>query len=261
MKLEEAEVVTGQPVEFRGKVLVTDPCYKPDTWCTAVLENVKQGRYVPTLHLFDVDDWGVRAGLVSIWLQGEEPDYEDLELYSGSIGVDSGQAGFVSLERYRELWEDGTHHGFYDHLKTHGLSNVPITTEDDRALSRYFEYSSQISHIITTLASSPDKDNPDVVAATKLEIAKIEKKQLDLKIELFRANSIEDPVESFITKEKKMMRPCLAIGYRSVFSASGYGDGTYPCYVKRDDSGQVIGAVIDFLNVLSDEEEVLSDEE
>lgn len=39
-------------------------------------------------------------------------------------------------------------------------------------------------------------------------------------------------------------------GQKGAFTFSGYGDGMYECYVCKNDNGQIVGLMLDFLNVL-----------
>ena len=40
------------------KVMVSDTCYKLNTWCQGLLENVKSGRWDAYLKMSDEGDWG-----------------------------------------------------------------------------------------------------------------------------------------------------------------------------------------------------------
>ena len=40
-----------------------------------------------------------------------------------------------------------------------------------------------------------------------------------------------------------------------VVSSSGFGDGGYPCFVKRNEEGQIVAAIIPFIEEWKDEDE------
>lgn len=81
------------------KVVVSDPCYKLDTWCSEVVENVKSGLWSSFIKKSDEGMWGIRVSE----LTANHNDYKlnNWEHYSSNIGVDSGQAGVFDFEYYR----------------------------------------------------------------------------------------------------------------------------------------------------------------
>lgn len=108
-----------------GKVMITDPCYKLDTWCA--LNNIKvlPGKYSAFVIKSDEGDWGVRVAQLYVihsdYLFELVDDYltkvssldnhyqfsdnfcADLGLGQvdlGSVGVDSGQMSVIDSETY-----------------------------------------------------------------------------------------------------------------------------------------------------------------
>ena len=50
-----------------NKVMVSDPCYKLNTWCQGILENVKSGIWEAYLKMSDEGYWGIRvAELITV---------------------------------------------------------------------------------------------------------------------------------------------------------------------------------------------------
>lgn len=84
------------------KVMVSDPCYKLDTWCQCVLENVKSGIWEAYLKMVDTGMWGVRvAELVTISSEHCEKHLTIMDEHQEfEVGVDSGCAGVFDYEYY-----------------------------------------------------------------------------------------------------------------------------------------------------------------
>lgn len=59
------------------------------------------------------------------------------------------------------------------------------------------------------------------------------------------------PKPSFRYKTKNVHENIIATpGQKGAFTFSGYGDGMYDCYICKNDYGQIVGLMLDFLNVL-----------
>jgi hypothetical protein len=98
------------------KVMVSDPCYKLNTWCQGVLENVKSGIWDAYIKMIDTGMWGVRvAELIAVNSEHckEHPVimYEQQEF---EVGVDSGTAGIFDYDYYAKYHtEDETDERWY----------------------------------------------------------------------------------------------------------------------------------------------------
>lgn len=83
-----------------GKIHVSDPGYKYDTWCTCTLNNVLNGKYFAEIIVADKSKWGKRVAELII----RHENYLDAEINDAitfdGIGVDSGQAGFFDDDLY-----------------------------------------------------------------------------------------------------------------------------------------------------------------
>lgn len=90
------------------KVMVSDPCYKLDTWCQGVLENVKSGIWEAYLKMVDTEMWGVRvAELITISSEHCEQYLTIMDEHQEfEVGVDSGCAGIFDYEYYCKCNED-----------------------------------------------------------------------------------------------------------------------------------------------------------
>ena len=62
---------------------------------------------------------------------------------------------------------------------------------------------------------------------------------------------ISFPNQALDTKTKNVHENIIATpGQKGAFTFSGYGDGMYDCYICKNDYGQIVGLMLDFLNVL-----------
>lgn len=78
-----------------GKLVISDPCYTLDTWCMAVVSNVRNGTY---LIKHDEKD-GRISELRAVHAEHRLPMWKEI---SGDIGVDSGQCGIFDADHYRK---------------------------------------------------------------------------------------------------------------------------------------------------------------
>lgn len=89
-----------------GTLMVSDPCYGPDTWCQGRLDNVARGTWQATVEQRDVSGWGTRNAVLTIQKVGanvtEDAQWQNATFH---VGVDSGQAGFWDLPEYG--WGEG----------------------------------------------------------------------------------------------------------------------------------------------------------
>lgn len=99
------------------KVMVSDPCYKLNTWCQGVLENVKSGIWDAYLKMLDTRMWGVRvAELITVNSEHsrKHPVIMD-EHQEFEVGVDSGCAGVFDYDYYAQYHkEDEIDEEWYD---------------------------------------------------------------------------------------------------------------------------------------------------
>ena len=87
------------PVRKIGKinlgkdVCVSDPCYDKTIWCMRQLHNVKPGVWDVEAAIGEIDCWGERIYILTLYHEDFEITKRDLPLWEnyGSLGVDSGQ--------------------------------------------------------------------------------------------------------------------------------------------------------------------------
>ena len=87
-------------ITLSENVMVSDPCYSPDTWCQTKLDNVLPGLYNVEVDRHDEGTgWGVRVSGITV-IHEDYEDTDDWEQHS-ECGVDSGQCGIFCMTSYR----------------------------------------------------------------------------------------------------------------------------------------------------------------
>lgn len=237
------KLTKGQDIQLSNKVRVTDPCYDSDVWCAGVLENVLPGTY-KTYMTELANGADVRVGLLSIWHESVT-DHISLankrEKADISVGVDSGRAGFIDEAFYQSLLKTKNDdcEDWDDDLELYKVRKVQLT-EDEITLCENFFFVSNYCRIVnqqgTVLSEEEVKE-----WTTKGDIIK------DL---LEREYGISFPGLALETKTKNVHENVIATpSQKGAFTSSGYGDGMYNCYVCKNENGQIIGMILDFLDL------------
>jgi len=87
-------------ITLSENVMVSVPCYTPDTWCQTKLDNVLPGLYNVEVERHDEGTgWGVRVSSITV-IHKDYTDTDDWEQHS-ECGVDSGQCGVFCMTSYR----------------------------------------------------------------------------------------------------------------------------------------------------------------
>lgn len=104
-----------QKIVMGSEIMVTDPCYKPDTWCQSVVHSVKEGTYLPFVKVVETD-WCERVA--QTWIIHKDHVFnlneDNFEYIEMSAGVDSGQAGFYDHKRWLQMHEQNLFDNFYE---------------------------------------------------------------------------------------------------------------------------------------------------
>lgn len=87
-----------------GKVIVTDPCYKPANGYNRTLKNVLTGKWNCTVRVKDCGAWGKR--IASLTIRHENYPKGKFDGYEGCASVDSGQCGFFDPDYYEKNQPD-----------------------------------------------------------------------------------------------------------------------------------------------------------
>ncbi len=85
-------------VVLKKHIIVADPCYEPDTWCT-VRTDVKPGRYDTYMDIADCGDFGKRVA--KLYITHKESVAVEKKVI-GTAGVDSGQCGIWDFNKFRK---------------------------------------------------------------------------------------------------------------------------------------------------------------
>ncbi len=217
-----------------GNMIVTDPCYNKETWCQAKLDNVKIGKWHSTIEYSDEGHWGVRVASIRAWHDSlGDNDSERTctcdELIQADIGVDSGQAGFFDLEQYPDdpqndkafyrkvcsLTLSGTPFSVLEEVGVYPMADLDKLTDEQKALRSSSDYNDRCSYLTSQFGDErPNTDKTKLADALELHGS----------LGLFGA-----------------------VPFGAV-SSTGYGDGSYRLRVRRNNSGEIIAAIVEFLD-------------
>lgn len=226
-------------IKIEDKLVVSDPCYTLNTWCMAVLENVLPGNY--KCFLEKTEEGSVSEILSEILIVHEnykinKEDVNNWEDYD--IGVDSGQAGFYNYSYFKQYsdmrnldearWREEYYTPICD-LTYHIEENLNYKKEVK-------EYEDKINQLEEELLIY-DKENDKYIELNKEFCSLLSSK---INIETRRYFYVSD---GGILKEKAFV------------SSSGYGDGGYNCYTKKNEDGKIIAAKVIFIGEEEEDEE------
>jgi len=112
-------------ITLSENVMVSDPCYTPDTWCQTKLTNVLPGRYNVEVEKSDEGDVsGITILHESITDDGVSLEWED----HSECSVDTGQCGIFCMTSYRN-------DGIVEGITTPTLNNpfvIPFREDGDK---------------------------------------------------------------------------------------------------------------------------------
>lgn len=192
-----------------GKMRVTDPCYDKKTWCSGVIENVLSGVWFAENIILDNEQTNGWGNR-----NGElivwHSDYSPdsiIELTSIDVGVDSGQAGFFDDAEY--------------------------PTGDT---GEYGNTDTFYGKVCEGTAGQPKQQKRKIYGEADIKL-------LSEKIDADTLNSLSN-LE--ITESVYDYLSIANVGF-GVACHSGYGDGGYNCFVKRNSDGKVVAAKIVFI--------------
>ena len=115
-------------IKLGNKVIVSDPCYKLDTWCSKVVD-IKPGNYKTNVYYDNLSSWGNRVSCLEIIHENYDiGEWSNWELITEDIGVDSGQCGFYDYEKYK----DSVGIGEYDEKDTFYGRACFLTDQDEQ---------------------------------------------------------------------------------------------------------------------------------
>lgn len=80
-----------------GKIRISDPCYEKDDLLGGMVIPAKNGTWIAHVDFADMGGWGNRVSTLTAEFTGST---ESTRMNSGTIMVDSGQAGIFDLNSY-----------------------------------------------------------------------------------------------------------------------------------------------------------------
>lgn len=137
-----------------GQMKVSDPCYKPDVWCSGVLDT-KPGDWEAAIMVLDNEEtggWGSRVAVLAVKHKNcsiplatntinETSDClklsprSDWEIADFEVGVDSGQAGFYDNNNFINR-NGGDDEKWYDKMCSITLSKEQAGVFTDGVVTR-----------------------------------------------------------------------------------------------------------------------------
>jgi len=222
-----------------GAMRVTDPCYSVDTWCSGQVPALDG---VWTAHVgygVDLEELALARKFHAEQLQRAQDDAENV---CQRLKLDPGDAEEIK-EAYLRIWR----------------RNEP--TEESCQRVQYLH----VAH--ESLALDPtepiDFASYELVEGVDVGVDSGQAGFFDLASYTNAVKDRSDTSQDGPAFEKFYREICDqtlsddqfgGVDFGAV-SSSGYGDGRYPCYVRRNDRGEVIAAFIAFIYTGEDEEE------
>lgn len=195
-------------IELKDSVYVSDPCYDTETWCQALIENLKPGKYIGYMKKADFGPGGFGGIRVTdIWITHMDyPHLYPVKILDETIdiGVDSGQAGIYDKEYYEKY-------------------HVPKLDEH--------WYDEQFELIYYYDINGNDFIEPYPVM-----------------------NKETNKLEWVYPDPKQEKRLGIVMDGKGIVSLSGFGDGSYDLYARKNKEGQIIGLRINFIDLRYEEE-------
>lgn len=232
-KSKQLPSVEGDDITLGDKVFITDPCYEPNIWCQALLENVKPGTWHTEMEKVNEGVWGTRVSALTVWHSDFDKPTEFQET-DEFIGVDSGQAGVVNYNHFIQLNNnENEKERWYDDIETFIQVRKPLTPAMLYKLEEF--------------------------KAIRLKMSEyLENKQIDQFQELYRQSLDLEYKYGFtprtiIDSKKDGYEHQLWTDDKSVITSTGYGDGSYDCSIAKN-GDQIIGIKITYISDEEDED-------
>ena len=216
----EQEVLTGEDIELREHVMVSDPCYDTDTWCNGDMIDVRPGMW----HTKALYRNGLCTDLVVWHKDVKEPEFDQFKKTDIIVGVDSGQAGIFDYDHFAKNCKN---EDWYESMCTTKHSKtIPLTPLEQRCY-----------HELKQLFPNGETKSPDLLKQF-FELQPEFKIKYDINIMHFDVHP---------NNCKTGYEDVLATDRYSVVSQAGYGDGSYDCYVARNKIDEIITIRINFI--------------
>lgn len=219
-------------------MLATDPCYSKGTWCAIEFEALP-GTWHAQLTRRDDTFSGLRNAILTIAHEDvplSSVKLDEMEELDGDVGVDSGQAGFFEKARYPDE-PDAEPVEASDQSDANRIELVRI---DDNG------------NIVgepgqpAVEALSPDAAPPKPQLEPGRVLLDLGAGDDDIDIDTEESGQTWYEQVCDVTLDDMGVNAGIAPGDFGVVSQTFYGDGGYPCFVKKNAAGQVIAAILVF---------------
>lgn len=214
-----------------GNLRVTDPCYEMDIWCAGTLSKVPNGVWHAQVSFYKDE------GEVEQWLRFAKERYELIVKMFKDHGMSEGEDdGYLDLQRQQYESE------------VEKIKGRPGRVAQLRIAFNAADLEKPLD--LSTMQNSKIDVGVDSGQAGFFDLQEYEN--------LFTVE-IDGEVahEKFYDRVCDVVNPFGALGF-GVASQTGYGDGGYDCYTRRDEAGNLLEAVIVFIG---DDDEEEDDEE
>lgn len=212
-------ILTGKPIQLGSHVMISDPCYDTNTWCNGDLKNVLPGTWrTKAIYMYDLC-----TDLIAYHKDVSEPTFDQYEKTDIVVGVDSGQAGIYDYKHFAKMCKNEK---WYESICTHQSSMVmPLSPLEQRCVN----------------------GNKDLLPFHKVSESHLEEFfnlrpicKIKYGIDILHFNLYSNNLKvDFIEK--------LSTDKHSVVSSSGYGDGSYDCYVAKNQNDEIIAIRINYI--------------
>ena len=224
-----------------GELRVTDPCYSMDTWCAGTLPNVMNGIWEAHVG-YHKDSLDTEMG--ERWLEGEKKRIDEFAATHAKNGLGNFvQHEYDRLEEKRKEFAARPGRVSYIHIIALGQET-------------HFDNKTELD---STWQLADIDVGVDSGQAGFFDVAEYAK-ALEDRTDGSRADKANSKFEAFYDSVCNLTLDDKSFGVVpfGCVSSSGYGDGGYNCYVRRNDHGQAIEAIIVFID---EPEEELDDSE
>ena len=212
-------ILKNKPIQLGSHVMISDPCYDTNTWCNGDLKNVLPGTWrTKAIYMYDRC-----TDLIAYHKDVSEPTFDQYEKTDIVVGVDSGQAGIYDYNHFAKMCKNEK---WYDSMCTHQSSMaMPLSPLEQRCVN----------------------DNKDLLPFHKVSESHLEEffnlrpiYKIKYGIDILHFNLYSNNLKvDFIEK--------LSTDKHSVVSSSGYGDGSYDCYVAKNQNNEIIAIRINYI--------------
>lgn len=216
------------PITLSEVVVVSDPCYSRGTWCAGTVNNMLPGTYVPMI-VYSSEGYS-NGRVAQLIVHHESVTLQDLKKGTCAkfiVGVDSGQAGIFCDSIYPHEENTGE---YSDKTSFYGQCCEATTGEGYDSKQRRFMLENELKHV-------------QAVHDTLNECEDKEAVENRLKYNTIRLDMVKKQLAEHV--DIPWTKAGLVFG-KGVVSSSGWGDGSYRCYLYKKD-GKVVGIRIYYI--------------